>query len=457
MGEPTGEPRLRVGLAQNRERAAISLRGTFRVAKRGNPGQGLVEQAIGPVEGLEVTMLAGAVQVVGADGETVALGDEVRFEPTSPDAAFVLHAMTVGVDFHWQHEQDLTFRGVLHLSSRGTMFDVIDEVGLEDYLQSVISSEMSARCPPAMLQAHAVISRSWLLAQLEEGAQRKREAVTPTRVGDALELVRWYDREDHLHFDVCADDHCQRYQGISRTSTAEAVASVDQTRGLVLVSGGKVCDARFAKSCGGMTEIFPSAWGDEDVPYLQAFPDTEGAASFALPLTDEAHAVAFIDGSPPAYCNTSDRALLEQVLPELDHGTTRFYRWEETVSAADVRKFVREKAGIDLGTVTELRPLVRGPSGRLVRLEIVGETERLVVGKELEIRRLLSKTHLYSSAFTVRAEGTGEDRVFHLRGAGWGHGVGLCQIGAAVMADQGHDHEAILAHYYRGAGLERRY
>lgn len=442
-----GEPTLRVGLAQNRERAAISLRGAFTVAGK----------TIGPVEGLEVTILAGAVQVVGADGETVALGDEVRFEPVDPESAFVLHAMTVGVDFHWQHEQDLTFRGVLHLSSRGTMFDVIDEVPLEAYLESVISSEMSARCPPAMLRAHAVISRSWLLAQLESGAERKRAAVTPLLVDGALQLVRWYDREDHTHFDVCADDHCQRYQGISRTSTAEAVAAVSETRGLVLTSDGKVCDARFAKSCGGMTEVFRSAWGDEDVPYLQAFPDSDGPAQFALPLDDEANAEAFIAGSPPAYCNTTDRALLEKVLPELDHGTTRFYRWEETVSAAAIQKYVLEKAGVELGVVTALRPLVRGPSGRLIRLEIVGEAQRLVVGKELEIRRLLSKTHLYSSAFTVRAEGEGAERVFHLRGAGWGHGVGLCQIGAAVMADQGHSHASILGHYYRGAGLETRY
>jgi SpoIID/LytB domain protein len=206
-----------------------------------------------------------------------------------------------------------------------------------------------------------------------------------------------------------------------------------------------------------MTEIFPSAWGDEEVPYLQAFPDLDGPAPFALPLDDEENATAFIEGSPPAYCNTTDRALLEKVLPELDHGTTRFYRWEEAVPATQVRKWVQEKAGVDLGPVTELRPLQRGPSGRLIRLEIVGEQGRLRVGKELEIRRLLSKTHLYSSAFVAKAEGTGEDRVFRLRGAGWGHGVGLCQIGAAVMADQGHGHESILAHYYRGAALERRY
>lgn len=441
-----GEPTLRVGLASDRERAAISLRGRFRLGT----------QVLGPVEGLDAVAEPGGVRL-SLRGRLVSTDTQLRLAPAEPDATFVLHRMTVGVDFHWQHEQDLVFRGAVCLESRGPTFDIVNEIGLEPYLESVISSEMSARCPPAALRAHAVISRSWLLSQLEGGADGGYEPteVAPQVEGDVVELVRWYDREDHAHFDVCADDHCQRYQGVTRTSTAEAVGAVAETRGLVLVSEGRVCDARFSKCCGGRTEVFRSAWGEVDVPYLQSFADDlpgEGG-----PLTGEADAAAFIAGSPPAFCNTPDRALLEKILPELDHGTTHFWRWTTTVTARDVRAWVREKAGVELGRVRELRPVARGPSGRLVRLDIVGEERTLRVGKELEIRRLLSKTHLYSSAFTVAAEGDGDGRVFHLRGAGWGHGVGLCQIGAAVMAERGYGHEEILGHYYRGSTLLHRY
>jgi stage II sporulation protein D len=442
------EPRLRIGLASGRERAVLSLKGAFRLG----------DVVVPATDELVAVAEPGLVRLRRSDGAEVARGVDLRLEPLEPDAAFVLHAMTVGVAFHWQHEQDLAFRGALGLESRGATFDVIDEVGLEPYLESVISSEMSARCPPALLRAHAVISRSWLLAQLEGRDDDPPRPPGRAEDGRDVRIVQWYDREDHAHFDVCADDHCQRYQGFSRTFTDEAVAAVRDTRGLVLMHGKRTCDARFSKSCGGMTEVFASAWADVDVPYLQAFVDHDHPAQFALPLTDEANAVAFIEGAPPAFCNHADRALLERLLPELDHATAGdFYRWEERVSAADVQKYVREKAGIEVGTVRALEPVARGPSGRLVALRIVGADRTLVVGKELEIRRLLSKTHLYSSALVVRAEGEGQDRVFVLRGAGWGHGVGLCQIGAAVMADQGFDHEAILAHYYRGASLERRY
>ncbi|MEQ1502004.1 MAG: SpoIID/LytB domain-containing protein, partial [Myxococcota bacterium] len=385
-----GEPTLRVGLASNRERAALSLRGAYKLGAK----------VVGPLDGLEAVAEPGAVRLMHG-GVELARGTQIALLPVDDDAAFVLHKMTVGVDFHWQHEQDLVFHGAVSLESRGPVFDVIDEVGLETYLRSVISSEMSARCPPAALRAHAIISRSWLLAQLVGGAEggaaeRQRSVMTPTYVGRAVRLVRWYDREDHQHFDVCADDHCQRYQGITRTSTPEATAAVADTRGMVLMSEARVCDARFSKCCGGVTEVFPAAWGDVDVPYLQAFPDDAAPAAFAVPLTDEANATAFIGGSPPAFCNTTDRALLDRVLPELDHATTQFYRWTQTVSATDVRRFVLEKAGIELGRVVALRPIERGPSGRLVRLEIEGEDHTLLVGKELEIRRLLSRTHLYS-------------------------------------------------------------
>lgn len=439
------EPTLRVGLAQRRTGATLSLTAPFRLGDR----------VIGPGV-VEASIEAGQVRLVDASGGLLQLGEQITLQPGAEAATFVLHGMTVGVDFHWEHEQDLTFAGSATLSAHGDTFDVVNEVGLETYLQSVISSEMSARCPPALLKAHAIISRSWLLAQLRGSARQGDPPPEPRTTGDRTEVVRWYDREDHQHFDVCADDHCQRYQGVSRTTTEAARQAVEQTRGVVLSHDGEVCDARFSKSCGGMTEVFSSAWADVPMPYLQAFADAP-EASWPLPLTDEANATTFILGAPEAYCNTHDRALLDQILPELDHATTEFFRWETTVSAEQVRGWIQEKVGVDLGPITAIRPLARGPSGRLIRLEVVGEQGALEIGKELEIRRILSPSHLYSSAFVVRPEDGPAGLRFHLRGAGWGHGVGLCQIGAAVMADRGHDHTEILAHYFRGATLEQHY
>jgi len=399
---------------------------------------------------LDVTIERGQVRLQHAQGTRYS-GVEVRLAARD-GGAFTLHDMTVGVDFHWEHDEDLTFAGGVSLERHGDTFDVVNTVGLEAYLESVISSEMSADAPLALLEAHAIISRSWLLAQLQGAAKAGEPAPGLRPMTGGFRLTQWYDREDHQFFDVCADDHCQRYQGVTRTTTAAAAAAVEKTRGRVLTYAGRVCDARFSKACGGMVEVFESAWADTPVPYLQSFVDGEQAA-WALPLVDEANAQAFIRADPPAYCNTSDRELLEQLLPKLDHGTTSFYRWEETVTREQVRAWVQEKAGVDLGPIRALEPLRRGPSGRLTELAIVGETSRLHVGKELEIRRLLSDSHLYSSAFVVDEVEGG----FRLRGAGWGHGVGLCQIGAAVMASQGHTADAILAHYFRGAVLETLY
>jgi SpoIID/LytB domain protein len=319
---------------------------------------------------------------------------------------------------------------------------------------------MSARCPEELLRAHAVISRSWLLAQLEgRTVGGGRPDAAPEERDGVLEIRRWYDREDHEHFHVCADDHCQRYQGVTRMASAgaavgAAVAAVEATRGLVLVLGDRVCDARFSKCCGGMTERFSAAWGDLELPYLQAFPDCPaGEDPFRLPLTDEDNVEAFLRGAPLVWCNRADRALLERILPELDHGTERFFRWDVSLTTAAVRELLVGKLGLDPGPVQAIRPLERGASGRIVRLEVVGRDRCLHVGKELEIRRMLSPTHLYSSAFTVRREG----ETFHLHGGGWGHGVGLCQIGAAVMADHGCSYREILGHYYRGADLRQFY
>lgn len=439
------EPILRVGLAQRRTSAQITLQGAYRHGDR--------ELSAGTQ--LEVRHEPGLVVLDDQSGAEVARGAAVELTPVDAEVGFVLHAMTVGVDFHWQHEQDLQFVGTVSVESRGAHFDVVNGVPLERYLESVVSSEMSATCPTSLLQAHAVISRSWLLAQLEGAKEPDAPPPGVTPIEGGHRVVRWYDREDHQHFDVCADDHCQRYQGVTRSFTPEALDAVRSTKGLVLTDQGKVCDARFSKACGGMTEVFEAAWADTPVAYLQAFPDAP-AARWDLPLTDEAHAVTFIEGAPPAYCNTTDQALLGRILPALDHATTSFYRWETVVTAAQVQAWVHQKLEIDVGTVVALEPLERGPSGRLTRLAIVGD-QRVEVGKELEIRRVLSDSHLYSSAFVVHAEEGTEGPQFRLRGAGWGHGVGLCQIGAAVMADQGFDHTQILAHYFRGAELSPAY
>jgi len=443
------EPTLRVGLVVDVPQVDLVLEGPYRVWR------GEVE--VGPIPSLvQLTVCPGpeGARLLGPLGELVAAGRGLRLVPVDPDrCSFLLLRMTVGVQFHWEHHEDLRFRGGVALVEGDGGLTVVNEVPLEQYLVSVISSEMSAGCPGELLRAHAVISRSWLLAQL--GPRAVAEPAQPEVDGRLIRLVRWYDREDHHDFDVCADDHCQRYQGITRARDSSAPAdAVRATRGRALVHDGVVCDARFSKCCGGMTALFSSAWSDEDPAYLAAFPDSAGPAPFALPLTDEHHAVAYIEGRPPVWCNTDDDKLLARILPDIDHGTRDFFRWEVALSPDEVRELVRDKSGYDLGPVRAIEALDRGPSGRIVHLRIEGGERTLEVGKELEIRRLLSPTHLYSSAFAVRRDDGGR---FVLRGAGWGHGVGLCQIGAAVMADQGHAHPAILAHYYPGATLSRLY
>jgi stage II sporulation protein D len=452
------EPILAVGLLESVETAELVLDGSYEVLADSRPPR--------TVEGclrLEVTADGPGLSLQCADDDFFAYGERVELRPVDGTSSFVLRGMTVGVKFHWEHTEDLRFRGAAVLVARHGLVNVINRVPLEEYLVSVISSEMSASCPPALLRAHAVISRSWLVAQL----QGKGEASEPPpwmeppepAAGDRVRIWRWYDREDHDEFDVCADDHCQRYQGITRAFSDEATAAVEATRGLVLTGDGGVCDARFSKCCGGITELFSSAWGDEDPTYLQAFVDADDDAGLALPLADEAAVEALIDDPPEVFCNTSDAELLSRLLPGIDHGTADFFRWQVALEQGELRELVADKSGLDPGPVRAMRALRRGPSGRLVELEILGERHELVIGKELEIRRLLSSTHLYSSAFVVRPEGEadGVPERFVLHGAGWGHGVGLCQIGAAVMADRGRSHQQILTHYYRGAELESLY
>jgi peptidoglycan hydrolase-like amidase len=348
---------------------------------------------------------------------------------------------------------------------------LINELPLESYLVSVISSEMSAACPPELLRAHSVVSRSWLLAQLSKTASRTGLEQAATIQADSRmidnppgEIIRWYDRESHTDFDVCADDHCQRYQGISKAFSPEAFDAIRNTRGRVLVSNDEVCDARYSKSCGGMTEVYRAAWEQREVTYLASAYDGPGEISdYLMPLTIEANAEAWITSSPPAYCNNISPELLGRILPGFDQETRDFYRWQVSYSQDELREILQARLGVDFGSILALEPLERGESGRIIRLRIRGEAKTIVIGKELEIRRALSRSHLYSSAFVVLAARDERDRAknypkqFRLIGAGWGHGVGLCQIGAAVMADQGHTHIEILAHYFKGTTLRSLY
>lgn len=393
--------------------------------------------------------------------------EELLFEPRHESSdAFELLDVTIGINFHWERKEDQRFPGALKIIVENGKLTGINIIRVEDYLTSVISSEMSATASLELLKAHAVISRSWLLAQIQKNkeiteAHADYSAFTQTEE----ELIRWYDREDHTRFDVCADDHCQRYQGITRASTDIVKQAIAATRGQVLTSDGKICDARFSKCCGGAFEEFQYCWEDIKYPYLAKQRDyrTENrkADNGTLPdLTQEAEADHWIRTSPEAFCNTTDKKILSQVLNNYDQETTDFYRWKVEYTQEELAKLIKERSGIDYGQIIDLIPVARGTSARLWKLKIVGTKKTLIIGKELEIRRTLSPSHLYSSAFVVDKEDISPEGIpgrFILTGAGWGHGAGLCQIGAAVMGEQGYKYDTILLHYYIGACIDKLY
>ena len=365
------------------------------------------------------------------------------FKPQSPDDSFSLMDVVIGVNFHWQRLETQTFRGSLRLLADGGKIWAINDLPVEDYLESVISSEMSAQSSLPLLMAHAVISRSWLMSQIDGNTAPNTQASH----GDAF--IRWYDHTDHTLFDVCADDHCQRYQGITKETSPNVAEAIRRTRGELLTYGDEICDARFSKCCGGAMEEFQYCWDDTPKPYLKGIGDTPEET---IPdLTVEENARQWILSSPKSFCNTTDKRILSQVLNDYDQETTDFYRWRVSYTQEELSKLVEKKLGAGLGTITDMRPLKRGTSGRICELRITGTKKTIVVGKELEIRRALSESHLYSSAFVVEKQGD----TFTLIGAGWGHGVGLCQIGAAVMGDKGYAYDEILRHYYPGAEIEK--
>ena len=405
---------------------------------------------------------AGEQKVCLSDGRILWNGnlfDNLLFEPKNEsEASFMLKDVTIGINFHWERKEDQVFKGALKLIAENDRLTAINLLGVEEYLTSVISSEMSATASLELLKAHAVISRSWLLAQIEKNKEIVSSGASYSTMKETPEeLIRWYDREDHVNFDICADDHCQRYQGITRASTSMVKKAIEQTRGELLMFDGKICDARYSKSCGGVFEEFQNCWEEINYPYLTGKCDLPEEP--VMPdLTVEANAREWITSSPDSFCNTTDKKILSQVLNNYDQETVNFYRWQVKYTQDEVSELIKRRSGTDYGTVNDLIPVERGTSGRLVRLKIVGSKKTRIIGKELEIRRTLSESHLYSSAFVVDKEVDGERKsVFVLNGAGWGHGVGLCQIGAAVMGEKGYGYNQILLHYFVGASVEKRY
>lgn len=387
---------------------------------------------------------------------------QLTFHPQSADASFSLSDVTIGVNFHWERKETQTFLGTLRFVVESDKIVAINELPVEKYLESVISSEMSATSSLELLKAHAVISRSWLLAQMKkrrEVAESGNNFFSFTKKEDTL--IRWYDREDHTLFDVCADDHCQRYQGITKETSPHVAEAIRQTKGQILMDGDEICDARFSKCCGGITEEFQYCWEDTPKTYLTAVRDIALGVEHTQPnLTNEEEAEKWIRFNPPAFCNTQDKKILSEVLNDYDQETVNFYRWKETLSQEKLQQLIADKLKMDLGAILDMKAVERGKSGRISKLQIIGTEKTFTIGKELEIRRTLSDSHLLSSAFVVDKYDKDEQGVpqrFELIGAGWGHGVGLCQIGAAVMGEQGYHYDAILLHYYQGAEIKKLY
>ena len=386
---------------------------------------------------------------------------ELTFTPQDDQNSFSLYDVTIGLNYHWERQETQVFSGTLKLVVDEEKIVAINILPVEEYLTSVISSEMNANSSLELLKAHAVVSRSWLFAQIE-----KRKALSGKDEGffsftkTKEEYIRWYDREDHTIFDVCADDHCQRYQGITKATNATVAEAVKATRGRLLMYDKKICDARYSKCCGGATEEFENCWENTHYPYLSSIRDTDKEENLPLPdLTKEEEAERWIRKAPKSFCDTHDKKILSQILNNYDQETTDFYRWKVRYTQTELAELIRTNTKSDYGDIIDLIPVQRGPSGRICKLKIVGTLKTFTIGKEMEIRRVLSDSHLFSSAFVVDKgevkEGIPQN--FILSGAGWGHGVGLCQIGAAVMGEKGYSYEEILLHYYKGAEIRRFY
>lgn len=385
---------------------------------------------------------------------------ELSFRPAGENASFSLKDVIIGINFHWERAETQTFFGELKFIIEGGKIQAVNELPVEKYLESVISSEMSATSSLELLKAHAVISRSWLIDKILKRRNHIFTSVRPsTEKQPGNELIKWYDSDNHTLYDVCADDHCQRYQGITKETSENVKKAIEQTRGQLLMYEGEICDARFSKSCGGVSEEYEYCWDDTPRAYLEAVRDTADESADYGDLTKEENAEEWIRTSPESFCNTDDDRILSQVLNDYDQETKEFYRWKVEYTQDEISSLLNERLGTDFGPIVDLIPVERGKSGRISRLKVVGTKRELVIGKELVIRRALSNTHLYSSAFVVDKLDVENliPRRFVLLGAGWGHGVGLCQIGAAVMGEKGYPYEEILSHYYHHAEITKLY
>lgn len=411
----------------------------------------------------EGEVVTGQLKASATGNGKISLGtkkiESIELTPENYNCSFTLHNVTIGISYHWERQEEQTFTGKLKLITDGENVIAINILPVEDYLVSVISSEMSATSSLEFLKSHAVISRSWLLAQIENRDRKNiHKSLQQNFTTDENCIIRWYDREDHKLFDVCADDHCQRYQGITKASNPSVAKAVKETEGMVLMYGDEICDARFSKCCGGVSETFDTCWNDKDYPYLQ--PVIDDSENKDIPdLSIEENAEKWIRTTPTAFCNTHDEKVLKQILNNYDQETTDFYRWKVKYSQKEISELIHRKTGIEFGDIKDLLPMQRGKSGRISRLKIVGTLRTVTIGKELEIRRALSESHLFSSAFVVdKTEVAGSvPSEFTITGAGWGHGVGLCQIGAAMMGEKGYSYDKILLHYYRNAEIKKVY
>ncbi|MGZ2370605.1 SpoIID/LytB domain-containing protein [Ancylomarina sp. YFZ004] len=435
------EPKIRIGIMYDKE-ISFKLNGIYLLHKN---GKNYTDTQV-------IKYLNGKIEFDGL----ILKPEELIFSPENYESdSFELFDVTIGIKFHWERKENQSFKGSLHFLCEDEKLTAINVLKLEDYLASVISSEMKATSNMELLKAHAVISRSWLMAQVLKGKAILASDQTYQSVTEnSEELIKWYDREDHHNFDVCADDHCQRYQGITRQSNKAVLKAIEATKGILLTSDGEICDARFSKCCGGVSETFENVWEPKAHKYLQAIIDGK-ESSLKLDLRNEVNAENWIHSSPDVFCNNSDKAILSQVLNDYDMETPDFFRWEVRYTQDELSELVNRKTEKDFGRISDLIPIERGLSGRIIKLKIIGEKLTFTIGKELEIRKALSESHLYSSNFILEKENNSTN--FVLKGAGWGHGAGLCQIGAAVMGAKGYSHKEILLHYFKGAELEKKY
>ncbi len=391
--------------------------------------------------------------------EKIEISDEIIFKPLDEDTdSFLIKDVTIGVKFHWERKEKQRFQGSLKLKRVDNKIVVINILPVEKYLISVISSEISSKSSIQLLKSHAIVSRSWILAQLERTDSVDKQ--NGNYFESETEIIKWYDRKEHLLFNVCADDHCQRYHGVIKIFSNTALTAIEETKGIVLTFDDTICDTRYSKSCGGITESFGNVWDSKDYKYLSSVVDYKYyPENYDLNFSDENIARKWIKGNPSGYCNTSDQKILSQVLLDFDQETRDFYRWKVEYSQKELSDIIKSKSNIDFGDILDLVPVERGDSSRLTKLKIIGTKKILTIGKELEIRKILSKSHLYSSAILIDKSDIQNNipQKFIISGAGWGHGVGLCQIGAAVMASIGYQFDEILLHYFKDAKLKKIY